>query len=236
MPRRRKDTPEEVFSTTEVAIGAALSRRNILYLVERGLLPDEGGGSYGSHRDLGDEALGRAAIVGGLSIAGLEIVAAAKIAECLAEDMEIGSKASNFRAYLDDKDFIFPDTYEETKNLHSNYFAHKNLLNSPIYKSGAPKISDHIITIEDGIYVYHCNLIENDSQITIGLPKPFGLTNFSTAQTSDEINIIDVHPGMQKYDEMKLLYEKHSFTVRISVNISLCIRNAYDRISKFRKG
>lgn len=246
-----------VFTSRELALGAGLTLRNFSLLHEEGLAPaaTTGGGGRGGHRTYQSPALAQAALIGALHLAGLELMVAARLAAAYAEEMghQRGRLFSNIETYLqaphNPRPGYRPWTFSPDDQTSDDFWIHNRLIDSVVdYLTGVAMLGDMIMVIADSTYVltqHHGTNIKIHSPVSGGLiasPDYRIVGRGSAAQIvpiTDEVDSLDfsVDPTSSarfKALEVEYLTAHENAVSRVRINVSLAIRNAFDRIANDR--
>lgn len=251
----------EVFTSREVAVAVDLSVRNFALLSEEGLAPTSLDGARGraGHRSYDGVGLAHAALIGALNRAGIELLVSARLAAAFADDYHAnyGKLPSNLGVYLQRPLNPTPGHYpwtDRTENdlvdLDHDFWLHDRLRNrSTIYQRGIAFGGDFIIDIADQAFVLTEHLgmekIRVFSPVTGGLPAS---PDYRIEGRGGAARIVPIHQEVDSLyfsanataaDQMRQL-EKQYLTARenavsrVRINLSLAIRNAFDRLQDDR--
>jgi hypothetical protein len=168
MARPRKDSPPDLFTSTDLAVAAGLTPRNFSLLQDRGLIPDaEGGDGRGASRAWRTEGLEILAVVGALHKGGLELLPAGRLAKIIAEEFigSYGALPANLTQYLRPPlnplpGNLFPwhgknvDPAHVQKMEDAFWLHHLLCRETGIYQKRTALLGDVYIEIADRQYVY----------------------------------------------------------------------------------
>jgi hypothetical protein len=234
MPRPRKD-PADLFSYAELAVGSNMTKRDIQHLLEseEDLAPS----------DRGIRTLKRAAVIGALRAAGLTLFTAARLAKAIQDEFNQydGETPSglNFLARNLPPEAIklFLPRAEQTNDYHYHLALTRS---SSCYRKGEGLKSDVIVEIVDFRLVF---------MSTLQFPEPNlvgwieGLGRGGDARiihVAEKLGVIDdqENPSWRATNERleaKALCERGSAVAKTTINVSLAIRTALDRIIVHRE-
>lgn len=249
------------FTTREMAIAAELTTRNMGLLHDMRLAPAsmEGGGGKGGHRLYGSPALAHAALIGALHLAGFELLVAARLAEAFAEEMGLvyGKLHSNIATYLQAPHNPRPGYRPWTEtgaegDLGDDYWVHGQLIDSPVnYRRGEALLGDMIIDIADQEFVltetHRASSVKVFSPVLKGgMPASPDYrivgrgTSARVVPITDEVDSLDFSEDPVSAERYRTLQQDYLFArenavTRVRVNVSLAIRNAFDRVRADRQ-
>lgn len=107
MARPRKDSPPDLFTSTDLAVAAGLSLRNIGLLQDRALAPKPRSGSTGKggNRFYDTAGIALVSLTGAIHACGVELLLAARLAASLDDELgaRYGAFPSNLNAYLEQR-------------------------------------------------------------------------------------------------------------------------------------
>lgn len=236
MPKRH--IPRDRFSTTEVAYGAGLTSRNVLYLCADGLIPVIAGGTgSGSHRQLDFEGLARVAVIAAFFQAGVEIYPAARLVHKLGEEASFHALA-NLESFLEmPRSGVIKGMKEDHLDPDNAFYLHDTLRRrSNNYRAHTAMAYDRLIEIFDRVYVFLNSLmIEDDQDAPVPGHRPICLYKLGGwKRGSDAIEIAEVlsYPLGRVPSELKTA--RTNFRGMIRINVSLVIRDTLDAISARR--
>lgn len=254
---------EEWFTSREIALAANLTARNFGLLTEQGLGPtsvDNRTGKAG-HRSYDGAALAQAALIGALNVGGFELLVSARLAAAFADDYSAshGRLPSNLGVFiqspLNPKPGWRPwtdDSSEERVDIEHDYWLHERLRNrSSVYQRDIAQDGDLIIDIADGTFVLtHARGAENVSIFSPttlrGLPAhpEYRIVGRGTAarivRVHEELDSLDFTANPNAREELRRVEReyldgrKHAVVVA-RINLSLAIRNAFDRVQDDRQ-
>lgn len=246
-----------LFTSRELALAADLTPRNFSLLHEAGLAPAAlaGGGGRGGHRTYASPALAQAALIGALHLAGFELLVAARLAAAFADEAHHthGRLFSNIQAYLqaphNPKPGYRPWVASPDDQLDDDFWVHSRLIDSVVaYRSRRAIRGDLVIDIADHQFVlteYHGVTIRIFSPVSGGLPASpdYRITGRgSSAQVvpiTDEVDSLDFPEDLASAAKFRALEEdylaaRENAVARVRINVSLAIRNAFDRVADDR--
>ena len=231
--RRHQDDNPARFTTGEVAKATGLPVRSIIYLCDQGLLPAEGGGSRATHRELGSEGLGRAAVIAPLYNSGIDVAKAARLVEGLADDPDIGKKISNnsfTNLIMEDEALEGPIIPAGIQWGDEAYYLHQYTRKQPHYKAGFARAYDNLIEIHNGEIVILTNTLpsENGLKISDEGTVVFLIRNLEGRSTTIEFE--HPQPSRNTYE-----LKRYQLMSLVRVNIHLVMRNTFDRIAAMRE-
>lgn len=166
MARPRKDTPPDLFTSTEMAVAAGITARSFGVLVEADLAPKAANTDYGkqSARLWNSFGLGEAAVIGAIHACGVELMMSAKIAALVIYEFSAvrGTLPSRFSDYLQRPLNPTPGHYpwadaDSTVEQHieDDFWLHHLLrTKSDIYRSRTAMEGDLFVEIADRRYVF----------------------------------------------------------------------------------
>ena len=251
----------EVFTSREIAVAAGLPARNFALLVDQNLAPRPCGDGLGKagHRTYNSAGLGHAALVGALHLAGFELLVSARLAAAFADDhgASYGKLRSNLNAYLygelnPDKGLPWGEMPKDLPlDFEQDYWLHYLLRNrSTIYRRGIAIQGDCIIEIADHAFVLTHSLglkIKMHSPVSReGLPanpdyRIIGRgTSARIVPIHEEVDSLDFQIDPRSAEKMRQLEReyldgrKDAVTI-VQINLSLAIRNAFDRLQDDRE-
>lgn len=257
---RPTKTSGSSFTSRELALGAEMTLRNFSLLHEEGLAPKpvSTGEGRGSHRLYGSPALAHAALIGALHLAGFELLVAARLAEAFAEEAELvyGKLRSNVAVFLQ-KPFNPRPGYRPwtstgvVEDVDDDFWVHGRLLGSVVnYQPGVAVIGDMIIEIADHEYVltgHHGALgVKIASPVSkAGLPAnpDYRIVGRGSAARIvpiiDEVDSLDFSAdpvSAERYRALEIDYlgARENAVTMVRINVSLAIRNAFDRVVQDR--
>lgn len=252
----------EVFTSREVAVAADLTPRNFALLVDQGLAPrptSDGSGKAG-HRTYDSAGLAHAALIGALHLAGFELLVSARLAAAFADDFGAshGRLPSNLNAYI--RGELNPHKglpWGEMPNdlpldFEQDYWLHYLLRNrSTIYRRGIAIRGDCIIDIADHAFVLtHSQGLEKIKIFSPvsreGLPAS---PDYRIIGRGPSARIVPIHEEVDSLDfqidptsaerirqlEREYIDGRKNAVAVVQVNLSLAIRNAFDRLQDDRE-
>ncbi|MFT4276633.1 MAG: hypothetical protein QM576_09775 [Rhodopseudomonas sp.] len=251
----------ELFTSREIALAAGLTARNFALLNDEGLAPEplnDGRGKAG-HRSYDGVGLAHAALIGALHLAGFELLISARLAAAFAEDYRLsyGKLPSNLAVYAQSPLNPTPGRLPWTDrpddlpvDIDHDYWFHQRLRNrSTLYQRGVALRGDFIIDIADHAFVMteHLGLerIKIYSPVSGGLPAN---PDCRIVGGGAEARVIPVHEELDSLDfsvnpkaaeqlrklERDYLNARENAVSRVRINLSLAIRNAFDRLQDDR--
>jgi len=244
---------ELLFTTRELALAASLTPRNMALLHDKRLAPEStlsGSDGQGGHRLYDSPALAHAALIGALHLAGFELLVSARLAGDYAEEEGHirGKLHSNLASYIQAPFNPRPGyrPFGPEVDLSDDYSVHCGLMDSIIdYRPGVAIRGDMIIDIADHEFV-----LTETHDISIRVFSPVGtegmvaspdyrIVGRGSAATIvpviDEVDTLDFEMDPASAARYKALQEdylraRENAVARVRVNVSLAIRNAFDRI------
>jgi hypothetical protein len=251
----------ELFTSRELALAAGLSARNFGLLAEQGVapMPADGGRGRAGHRSYSGAALAQTALIGALHLAGFELLVSARLAAAFSKNFEesYGKLPSNLGIFLqpplNPKPGFTPwinNPGGEHVDIEQDYWLHERLRNrSSIYQRNMAQDGDMIIEIADGMFVLtHVRGSENVrtfSPVTrCGLPAS---PDYRIVGRGSAAHIVPVHEELENLNyenprtaeqlrciEREYLDGRKHAVVVAKINVSLAIRNAFDRVQDDR--
>jgi hypothetical protein len=251
----------EIFTSREVAVAADLSARNFALLSEEGLAPTslEGAQGRAGHRSYDGVRLAHAALIGALHLAGFELLVSARLATAFADNYHTnyGKLPSNLGVYLQKPLNPTPGHYpwtdrgeEDQVDLDHDFWLHDRLRNrSTIYQRGVAFRGDFIIDIADHAFVLTEHLgmekVKVFSPVSGALPAS---PDYRIDGRGTATRIIPIHQEVDSLDfsvnaraanrmrelEQQYLDARENAVSRVRINLSLAIRNAFDRLQDDR--
>lgn len=251
----------EVFTSREIAVAADLPARNFALLVDQNLAPRpyaDGPGKAG-HRIYNSAGMAHAALIGALHLAGFELLVSARLAAAFADDYgaSYGKLPSNLNAYLygdlnPEGTLPWGETAEDLPlDFEQDYWLHYLLrYRSPIYRRGISIMGDCIIEIADHAFVLTHTLglkIKMHSPVSReGLPA---IPDYRIVGRGTSSRIVPIHAEVDSLDfridprsaermrqlEREYLDGRKDAVTVVQINVSLAIRNAFDRLQDDRE-
>jgi hypothetical protein len=242
-----------LFTSRELALAANLSPRNMALVHDEGLAPTpaESGGGRGGHRLYNSIGLAHAALIGATHLAGFELLVAARLAFAIAEDESHnhGKLLSNLATYLQRPFNPRPGCrpWSAELDIDDDFAVHGGLLDSVIdYRRGVALTGDMIIDIADHEYV----LTEYAGPRPLKVFSPVlkeGMpaspeyrivgrgSGTSIVPTVDEVDNMDFATDPASGARYRAIQEdylaaRENAVARVRINVSLAIRNAFDRV------
>ena len=251
----------EIFTSREVAVAADLSARNFALLVEQDLAPaslDDATGRAG-HRPYDGVGLAHGALIGALNLAGFELLVSARLAAAFADDYRhnYGRLPANLAIYLQAPlnptpgHFPWADRSDDPQiDLDNDFWLHDRLRNrSTIYQRGIAFRGDFIIDIADHAFVLTEHLgmekVKTFSPVSVGLPASpdYRIRGRGAAARivaiHEEVDSLDFSVNPKAANQMRRLERdyldaRQNAVSRVRINLSLAIRNAFDRLQDNR--
>lgn len=247
-----------MFTSRELALGAGLTSRNFSLLHEEGVGPaaTAGSGGRGGHRTYLSPALAQAALIGALHLAGLELLVAARLAAAYAEEMgqQRGRLFSNIETYLQSPHNPRPGhrpwTYSADDQVGDDFWIHNRLIDSVVeYRAWVAMVGDMVMVIADNGYVltqHHGVNIKILSAVSGSLPASPDYrirgrgSSADIVPITDEVDSLDFSEDPASAARFKALENEYleaheNAMARVRINVSLAIRNAFDRIADDRR-
>jgi len=252
-----------MFTSRELAIGAELTIRNIALLIQEGIAPNSLTQSTGKsgHRKYDCAALAHAALIGALHRAGFELLVSARLAAAFADDFASykGHLPSNLEVFLhkplntNSPNLPWGKMPEDLDvDWEKDYWLHHLLRNrSVVYQRGIAQNGDWIIDIADHkfvlTYVLGSEKIKIHSPVSReGLPAS---PDYRIEGRGSRAQIIPIHEEVEDLDfynnpksaekmrqlEQDYINGRRDATTRVVINLSLAIRNAFDRVHDDRE-
>ena len=257
---RPRSLTNDVFTSREIAIAAGLTPRNFALLVDERLAPppvDHGiDGRSGSRLYRGD-AMAQAALTGALQLAGFELLVAARLSAAFADEYGAshGRLPANLTAFWRSK-VLNPDgriPWGKTNSdipIDEDFWIHHLLRNrSSVYRRGTAIPGDCVIEIADHTYV-----LTRVHEVAINMSSPVSSKTLPAAPFYRIIGrgaaaqIVPIHMEVESMDfgidprsrakmcslEDEYMTGRVNAVTLVSVNLSLAIRNALDRLQDVR--
>lgn len=240
----RKDA-SDIFSYSEFAIAGDMTKRAFQHLTDANaksprseLLPTGGG----------IRALKRIAVLGGFMSAGVPLLAAARITAAL--NPELNTYDGEVHSHLSQLAMKLPR--DATSRLPSSddadYWYHRELIRHPdIYKPGEALSNDVVVEIVDKkrAYFVYSTVIHNiwDRHSTDKFDEFARIEGWERGSdvvvipTHEEVPCDFQHPDFQKLGQAHLAASRAAYrnaVGRVTINLSLAIRNGLDRIARHR--
>ncbi|MEQ1953648.1 hypothetical protein [Mesorhizobium sp. CN2-181] len=261
MARPVRTSPDR-FTSREIALAARLSARNMGLLIEEGLAPTavEGGAGKSGNRQYDGAALAQAALVGSLQSAGFELLVSARLAAAFADDYgaSYGRLPANLNSFLQpplntEKSLPWGKTPDDPAiSFEQDFWLHHLLRNrSANYLRGKAITGDFIVEIADHAYVMTRNFgldkIKVFSPVSRdGLPVSI---EYRIAGRGSSARIVPAHMEVNSLDfsidpvsaeqmrrlEQDYLRGRRDAETIVNINLSLAIRNAFDRVQDERE-
>lgn len=258
MARPRHDRRPDDFTTTELAVAASLTGRQMHYLDDAGLLPlGAGTAGMGGSRAHAEHKLTLAAMVGAAHIAGLHLAVAAGVMAAVHDEFRTskGKMFSNLGAFLfrpfHDKSGHLPwQKLDGDETVERDFWLHHYLrTRSTVYRPDTALPADAVIEIADREWVFttnaHTAFGSNPSlgSAVIFPPEPFGrIEGFANPEHArlitfaDEVGPLVDEAGQPRWQPMHDRYMAARRNARglLSINVSLAIRTGLDRLYDWR--
>lgn len=258
---RPSRSTQDLLTSREVALAADITPRNFALLHDQGLAPRARASVSGKAgaRVYDGVGLAHAALIGALHLSGLELLVAGRLVAAFADqfDVSYGKLPSNLGAYihapLNPRSGYRPwddEPGEAPIDTDQDYWLHERLRNrSGLYQPATALTGDFIIDIADHSFVTTENkgreTIKVFSPVSGGLPASpdFRIVGRgSTAQivaVHEELDSLDVFSDAQAADQLRRLERDYldgrdNAVTRLRINLSLAIRNAFDRLQDQR--
>lgn len=239
MPRRPKD-PGDKFSFSDLAIGAAMTKRAVQQLFDADLLPRGGDVS----------ALKRVAAVGAFHVAGVPVMIAGRMAKAILDgfnqyDGEVPSGLINLERALPEAEI---DKLGK-RSVINDYWRHRAGRRHPeIYRPGEAFSNDALIAIVDRRLFFYGNRLGPMGNTLAGtFDFTFGgwIEGWSRGDDARVVSVFDriEMPGGFNADEWNAAigrFETEAQHARenaigtLVVNVSLAVRTALDRLADYR--
>ena len=240
MPKSREESARDTFSTSEVAIGAGLTVRNVLFLCSEGVVPVVGGGrGQGHHRRFGFEGLARLATIAAFYHAGIEIFLASRLVREIGEETTFDN-LSNLESFLArPHSTVVGAMQDEGLDPDNAYFLHDALRRlSASYRPSAAMPYDRLIEIFDRRYVFLNSLDPDEGTQTLtpsGHPGAlYKVTGWRKG--SSNIEIVHARPHRRGKPPAEWKVARVDFKGMTCTNVSLAIRDALDAVAAQRGG
>jgi hypothetical protein len=252
---------DDIFTSREIALAAGLTPRNYGFVVDEGLAPparepaaDGRSGSKLYHA----EAMAQTALVGALHAAGFELLVSARLAAAFADEYGAshGRLPANLNAFWRSKALnpgggIPWGKTDSDIPIDQDFWIHHLLRNrSEVYRRSTAIPGDCVIEIADNTYVLtriHDLAIKTSSPASgEALPASplYRIVGRGAAAhivpIHTEVDTMDFGIDPRSREKMCSLEDeymsgrRHAVTL-VSVNLSLAIRNAFDRLQDVRE-
>lgn len=256
---RPASLPQDRFTSRDLASAADLSPRNFGLIVEQDLAPpgEPGAGGQAGHRVWDSRGLQHAALLGALHLAGLELLVAARLAAAVAEDLQLfhGRMPSNVRAFLQAPLNPRPGYtpweggLSEAEAQDDYWLHHAFRTKSDIYLSRQAVRGDYLLEVADNQFVvtrHHGSTVKfmsPASSAQLAVNPEFRIIGKGAGarviRIHEEVESLDFHgdpSAAADYAKVEANYLRaHDNAVTLlSVNVSLAIRNAFDRLADER--
>lgn len=252
----------EVFTSREMAVAADLSARNFALLAHQNLAPrplSEGSGKAG-HRSYDSAGLAHAALAGALHLAGFELLVSARLAAAFADDYGAshGRLPSNLNAFVrgelnPHKKLPWGETPKDLPlDFEQDYWLHYLLRNrSSVYQRGIAirgdcmiEIADHAFVLTHTLGLEKIKVFSPVSREGLSASPDYRIIGRGTSArivaVHEEIDSLDFQIDPKSTEKMRQLEHeylnsrKDAVTV-VRINLSLAIRNAFDRLQDDRE-
>ncbi|RWJ04456.1 MAG: hypothetical protein EOR25_22415 [Mesorhizobium sp.] len=259
---RPAHTSPSFFTSRELAVAASLTARNMGLLIEQRLAPEavEYGSGKSGHRRYDAAALAHAALIGCLQSAGFELLVSARLAAAFADDHAAshGRLPSNLGTFLHPplnpgKSFPWGKTPDDPDiSFEQDFWLHHLLRNrSSIYVRGKALKGDFIIEIADHAYVM-TRILDLEKVKVFSPVSRDGLPvsiEYRIAGRGSAARIVPAHMELNSLDfsvdpvsaeqmrrlEQDYLKGRRDAETIVNINLSLGIRNAFDRVQDDRE-
>lgn len=236
MIRRPRDTGKR-FSLAELAIGAGMTKRAVQIVADEKLIPE------GS----GVRALKRVAGIGGFVAAGVPLMVAARLVEAMRHEFaqDDGEIWSGFERLVNK---LIDDDIRNFPLEANDYHSHQALRRRPnIYQPGRALKSDALVEIVDRSLVF---LGSNVGVKALTLDDEDAFLGWIEGwERGGAVRIIPVHERIELSkecgaDERNAIWSRYARKAqqlrgdavgKLTVNVSLGIRIAFDRIANYRE-
>jgi hypothetical protein len=259
---RPTHTSAAMFTSREIALAANLQPRSMALLIDQDLAPEAVNQSSGKsgHRTYDSAAVAHAALLGCLHAAGFELLVSARLAAAFADDY--GASYGRLPANL--KTFLYPPLNtgggypwgkmpdDPELDFEQDYWLHHLLRNrSAVYRRAMAQRGDFVIEIADHQFVVTRILgldnIKMHSPVTKGgLPVS---PEYRLVGRGPSSRIVPIHMEVDSLDfsvdpksaermrelERDYLDGRKDAVTTVQINLSLGIRNAFDRIQDDRE-
>ena len=228
---------DDIFSFAQLAIGGQMTRREVQHLYEAGLMPS----------GQNTRAFKRVAATGAFKSAAVPLLAAGRIVKVIVEEMnqydgEAVSGLEGMAQGREDVIALLPKEADKTTDFHW----HLALNKTGVYQRGRARKSDAIFEIVERRYLMQWSGYFPAPQL-VGEIK-----EWERGSNAKIVNIVDNIEGLpgplepwseahsQSWNkqmgeqEAKARLARENAVARVTVNLSLAIRNAFDRLYKYR--
>ncbi|MDH4988584.1 hypothetical protein QEZ47_24320 [Aminobacter anthyllidis] len=235
----------DTFSYNELAIAGGMTKRAFQHLVDANVRSP---GSVLLPLGSGIRTLKRAAVLGGFALAGVPLLAAARITAAVLPELntydgEVHSGLGQLARKLPNDALSRLPAGDDA----ADFWFHRELLNHrDIYSLGAALISDVVVEVVDKQRVYLVSTIgvmnpwdgQADKYQEIGRIEGWERGNdVAVIPTYEEFCYNSDHPEFLRVGLAHLQRSRTAYgnaVGRISVNLSLAIRNGLDRVARHR--
>ncbi|MGJ5044172.1 hypothetical protein [Bradyrhizobium sp. HKCCYLRH1062] len=251
---------DDIFTSREIALAAGLSPRNFGFLVDEGLAPsahEQAADGRSGSRLYHAGALAQAALVGALHAAGFELLVSARLAAAFTDEYGAshGRLPANLNVFWRSKALnpgggIPWGKADRGVPIDQDFWIHHLLRNrSEVYRRNTAVPGDCVVEIADAIYVLtriHDLALKTSSAasgkalLAAPLFRIVGRgADASIVPIHTEVDTMDFGMDPRSREKMCSLEDEymtgrsHAVTL-VSVNLSLAIRNAFDRLQDVR--
>lgn len=258
MARPKKNLPPDRFTSTEMAVAAGISPRNLNLLIDRGLAPDPARGSdkgKGATRVWDSFGVSQCGLIGAFhNQCGMELLLAAKLAHALAEEFgaAYGYIYSGLDLYLqaplNPRPGWFPwDDRDGDVRPTDDFWLHHYLRSrSTIYRPRTQVRGDFGIEIVDRQYVFvngnrDFNLKYvggHDAAPSFRIVSLERNSDANVVSLLDEVNMdIGKPEGAARLKQIEDEFQnaRRNAVSFLAVNMSLAVRNAFDAVHDYRE-
>lgn len=258
MARRSKDTPPNRFDTSDFAVGAGLTRRNISLLEEKGLLPTPTNDAERGGLRLWDTAsLKRVALIGAFHRAGVELLLAGRLVDAVAEELEAryGEFPSRLEGYLERPlnptrgKMPWGDVPDEPgEDIRDDYWLHYRLVTlTSIYQRGKAMRFDWFVEVVDREFLFvgtqGLQTLSMDGKAAEGEPlyrirgwaRGADAMTIGLAAEAGYLGDPEARERMARIEAEALAARENAVGI-LRINASLAIRTALDAVHDHRWG
>lgn len=217
-----RNTPEDRFTSTDLAIASGLSARNVLSIQAAELLPPAISGPGPASAKLYDiAALNQASLVGALYVGGMELFPAARLGAVVAEVMR--ERLGGINGNIDAIWAIWGKP--EVKDNVNEYWFHKELYSEGLCPSNNWQAGDFFFELVNRSFVFLG--IAGEMELYCSLS--------TTGQRGDPFVPVPIylHEDIQEL-ELRAEEERANALAVLKVNVSLAVRLGLDRLQDSR--
>jgi hypothetical protein len=257
---RPRALADDIFTSREIALAAGLTPRNFGFLADKGLAPsafEPGGDGRSGSKHYHAELMAQTALVGALHMAGFELLVSARLAAAFADEYGAshGRLPANLNTFWRSKalnpsaDIPWGKTDSDIP-VDQDFWIRYLLRNrSEVYRRGTAIPGDCVVEIADNTFVLtriHDLAIKRSSPAS-GKALPASPL-YRLVGRGAAAHIVPIHMEVETMDfgidsrsrekmcsleDEYMSGRRHAVTL-VNVNLSLAIRNAFDRLEDVR--